>query len=126
MDIEKRTYPRFFVQDNMFAALGSEFEAVGKIKDISQKGLALSYLSEGIRTVSDRDLSQVYIFLPSNSFHLTKVPCKIVYDIIDPKSDKNHCIMTHRCGLQLGELSKSQSKLLEFFLENCTTRPLLS
>jgi len=126
MDIQQRTYPRFFIQDNTFAALGDEFEAVGKIKDISQKGLALSYLSESIRTVSDRDLSQVYIFQPSNSFHLPKVPCKIVYDILDPKSIKNHNIMTRRCGLQFGELSKNQSELLELFLENYTTRPFLS
>ena len=118
MDIEKRTYPRFFVQDNMFAALGGEFEAVGKIKDISQKGLALSYLSEGIRTVSDRDLSQVNIFLSSSSFHLPKVPCEIVYDINATESMKNNSIMIRQCGLRFGKLSKSQSEQLESLIEN--------
>jgi len=123
MDIKQRTYTRFFAQDNTFAALGSEFELVGKIKDISKKGLALSYLSENINTASDRDLSQVYIFLSNNSFHLPKVPCEIVYDVIDPKSDKNYSIMTRRCGLKFSKLSKSQSKLLELFLENYTSGP---
>ena len=126
MDIEQRKYLRFSVQDHTFAALGSEFETVGQVNDISIKGLALSYLSEGIKTSSDRDFSQVYIFLSRKSFHLPKVPCKIVYDIQDPKSIKNTSIMMCRCGLHFDKLSKSQSELLELFLENYTTRPLSS
>ena len=60
MAIEHRKYQRFYVK-NTFAALGSKFEIVGKVKDISIKGLALSYLCESIKTASDRDFSQVYI-----------------------------------------------------------------
>jgi len=126
MDIEQRKYPRFSAQDNTFAALGSEFETVGKINDISIKGLALSYLNESIKAGSDRDFSQVYIFLSRNSFHLPKVPCKIVYDIQHPKSNTNDSIMMRRCGLHFGKLSKKQSELLELFLENYTTGPLSS
>lgn len=126
MDFEQRTYSRFFVKDKTFAALGSEFETVGKIKDISIKGLALSYLSESIKTCSGRDHSQVYIFLSSNSFHLPNVPCKIVYDIQDPESIINNGILIRRCGLQFGKLSESQSELLEMFIENYTTGPILS
>ena len=126
MDKEQRKYIRFSVHDNTFAALGSEFETVGKVNDISIKGLTLSYLSESIKTSSERDFSQVYIFLSRGSFHLPKVPCKIVYDIQDPKSIKNNSIMRCRCGLHFDKLSKSQSELLELFLENYTTGPLSS
>jgi hypothetical protein len=126
MAIEQRESPRFSVQDRTFAALGSEFETVGKVNDISIKGLFLSYLSESIKTSSDRNFSQVYIFLSRNSFHLPKVPCKIVYDIQDPKSIKNNSIMMCRCGLHFDKLSKNQSELLELFLENYTTGPLSS
>ena len=49
MDIEQRKYPRFSVQNHTFAALGSEFEIVGKVNDISIKGLSFSYLSNNIR-----------------------------------------------------------------------------
>jgi PilZ domain-containing protein len=125
MGIEQRKTPRFSVQDKTFAALGSEFETVGKINDISIKGLALSYLSESIKTCSDRDFSQVYIFLSGNSFHLPNVPCKIVYDIQDPKSIKDN-IIVNRCGLHFGKLSKIQSELLKLFLENYTTGQLSS
>ena len=126
MDIEQRKYVRFSVQDNAFAALRSGFEKIGKVRDINKKGLALSYLIESIKVGSDRDFSEVDIFLSGNRFHLYKVPCKIVYDIQDPKSDKNYSIMNRRCGLQFGKLSESQLDLLELFLKNYTTGPLSS
>ena len=124
MDIEQRKYVRFSVQDNTFAALRSEFKKVGKVNDISKRGLAFSYLTESIEAGSDRDFSQVDIFLSGNSFQLPKVLCKIVYDIQDSKSIKNNSIMTRRCGLHFGKLIKSQSGLLELFLKNYTTEPL--
>jgi hypothetical protein len=124
MDIEQRKYVRFSVQDNTFAALGSEFEKVGKVNDISKNGLALSYLIESIKVGSDRDFSKVDIFLSGNRFHLQRVPCKIVYDIQDSKSNKNDSIMKHRCGLHFGKLNKSQSELLDLFLKKYTTGPL--
>ena len=121
MDIEQRRYKRFSVQDNTFAALGSGFEIVGKINDISIKGLTLSYLSESIKAGSDRGFSQVDIFLSGKSFHLPKVLCKVVYDIQCPKSNNNCSIVIRRCGLRFGKLSKSQSELLELLIENYTT-----
>jgi|GEM_PF-381779 len=124
MDIEQRKYVRFSVRNNTFAALRSGFEKVGKVNDISKKGLAFSYLSESIKAGSNRDFAEVDIFLSWDSFHLYKAPCKIVYDIQDPKSIKYNSIMTHRCGLHFGELIKTQSDLLELFLKNYTTGPL--
>ena len=124
MDIEQRKYLRFSVQDNTFAALGSKFGTVGRVNDISIKGMTLSYLCEITKAGSDRDFSQVDIFLSGNSFHLPKVPCKIVYDNQDPKSIKNSSIMMRRCGLHFDKLSNSQSELLELFLENYTTGSL--
>ena len=118
MDVERRKYIRFSVQDNIFAALGSEFDAVGKVTDISIKELTLSYICESIKTGSDRDLSQVNIFLSSSSFHLPKVPCEIVYDINATESMKNNSIMIRQCGLRFGKLSKSQSEQLESLIEN--------
>ena len=126
MDIEKRNCLRFSVQGNTFAALGSDFDKVGKVNDISTKGLSLSYLIESIKAGSDRDFSKVDIFLSGNRFHLHKLHCKIVYDIQDSKSNNNNSIMKRRCGLHFGKLNKSQSELLELFLKNYTTGLLSS
>jgi hypothetical protein len=126
MDIEQRKFPRFSVQDQTFAALGSEFETVGKVNDISIKGLALSYLCESNKTGFVTDFSQVDIFLSGNSFHLPKVLCEIVYDIQDSQSIKDNIIIKRWCGLHFGKLSKNQSEQLELFLKNYTTEPLSS
>ena len=126
MDIKQRKYQRFSVQDNAFAALTNDIEKIGRVNDISIKGLALTYLSERVKSGSYRDDSEVEIFLTENKFYLPKVPCKIVYDIIDPKSDKSYSIMTRRCGLHFGEFSKSQLEQLELFIKNYTRRALSS
>ena len=125
MDIKKRRYQRFSVQDDAFAALGNDFDKIGRVNDISIKGLALSYLSERVKVGSYSDDSEVEIFLTGNRFYLHNVPCRVVYDIIDPKSDKIYRIMTRRCGLHFGELSKNQSELLELFLKNYTRGTLI-
>ena len=124
MNVEQRKYIRFSVHENTFAALGSEFDKVGKVNDISIKGLTLSYLCESIKVALDRDFSQVDIFLSGNSFHLSNLHCKIVYDIQDTKSDMNNSIMKRRCGLQFCKLSQSQSELLELFIEKYATKSL--
>ena len=86
--------------------------------------MAFSYLTESIKAGSERDFSEIDIFFPGNSFFLHKVPCKIVYDIQGPKSNNNISIITHRCGLHFGELTKNQSEILELFLKDYTTGPL--
>lgn len=126
MGVERRKYIRFLVQDNTFATLGSVFDKVGKVNDISIKGLSFSYLSESIEASSDSDSSRVDIFFPKNRSHLTNVPCKIVYDIPNHISGKNHSVMMYRCGLYFGKLPKIQLKLLDIFIKKYATEVLPS
>ena len=124
MGVERRKFIRFLVQDNTFATLGSVFYKVGKVNDISIKGLSFSYLSENIETGSNSDSSRVDIFLSKNNFYITNVPCKIVYDIPNHISSKNHSVMMYRCGLYFGKLSKIQLKLLSIFIKKHATEVL--
>ena len=124
MGAEQRKYVRFLAQDNTFAALRSGFEKVGKVNDISIKGLAFAYFKEDVKPDSDRNLSQVDIFLSANGFHLPNVPCRVVYDIQESTSGINHAIVMYRCGLHFGELDQSQSEQLKSFLKNHTTGPV--
>jgi hypothetical protein len=121
MDMEQRKYIRFSVQDYAFAALRNGFERVGKVNNISKNGLSFSYFIESLKTGSDKDYFEVDIFLSEDRFHVEKVPCEIVYDIQDLKSDKYRSVIKRRCGCTFGELSKRQSALLESFLEHYTT-----
>jgi len=121
MAIERRNYVRFFAHDNAFAALRVGFKKVGKIHDISIKGLAFSYLRETTESDFDGHNLQADIFLSGNGFHLSKVPCRIVYDIPDVTPYKGSLVKMSRCGLHFGELIESQSELLEIFIKNHTT-----
>ena len=121
MTIEQRKYVRFLAQDNAFAALRIGFKKVGKVNDISIKGLSFSYLRKTTEADSDLHYSQVDIFLSGNGFHISNVPCRIVYDIPDPTLDEGLFVEMSRCGLHFQKLTESQSELLEFFIKNHTT-----
>jgi hypothetical protein len=104
-----------------FAAIRNGFKKVGKINDISIRGLAFSYLSETNEADSAHHSSKADIFLSGNGFHLFNVPCRIVYDIPDATLYKGLFVKMARCGLHFGELIESQSEQLEFFIKNYTT-----
>ena len=111
---------RFLARDNSFAALRNGFKKVGKIDDISINGLGFSYLSEIAEVDSTDHHSQVDIFSSENGFHLSNVPCMIVYETPDTTPDENFPVQMYRCGLQFGELTRSQLKQMELFIENYT------
>ena len=129
MNIDKRKYVRFLAQKDAFAALG--FRTVGKVKDISMGGLAFGYIDipeNSDQVSSHRDAFEplpVTIFLSKNDFHLSDVPCKIIYDINAPVSDSSQKFITslkHRlCGVKFGTLSEDIMAKLELFLKNHTT-----
>jgi len=105
-----------------FAAMRNGFKKVGKVNDISIRGLAFSYLSETNEADADRHSSKVDIFLSGNGFHLSNLPCKIVYDFVEPSSDKGFFVKMFRCGLYFGELNENQLDKLNFFIKNHTIR----
>ena len=126
MGSEKRKYVRFAPQDKTFAALRSGFKKVGKVHDISVKGLGFSYLDHSQEENSETTSLNADIFLSNNRFHLANVPCRIVYDIEGSSSDTIGMIRTNKCGLHFGKLMEDQSEQLEYFIKNYTTRPLSS
>jgi len=116
-NMERRKFTRFRVQDDGFAALRGNFTKVGKIYDISLNGLAFRYLAEKI---TKEIFSQVDIFLTNNGFHLTGVPCTIIYDVKESTYFKNNKVFPHRCGMKFGSLNEAQQNSLNFFISNYT------
>jgi hypothetical protein len=124
MTIEGRKYVRFLAKDNSFAALRNGFEKVGKIDDISINGLGFSFLKRLAQDDSTGHHSQIDIFNSENSeseFHLSNLPCRIVYEISDATPDEGLFIRMTRCGLQFENLTRSQREQLKLFIENFTT-----
>ena len=124
MTIERRKYVRFPAKENSFAALRDGFKKVGKIDDISMKGLGFSFLGKITQVDSVDHHTQVDIFNSENGFHLFYVPCRIVHEIPDATLDESFFVRMSRCGLQFGELTKTQSEQLELFIENYATQVL--
>ncbi len=121
MVAEQRKSTRYAAADNSFAALGPGFTKVGKIKDISVLGLAFEYI---IDEISDIKVSQVDIFVSGEDFFISKIPCKVVYDI--PEDPEVHQISPHklmhkRCGLQFESLSNTGRIMIAQFMEAYTT-----
>ena len=122
MDTERRKFTRFFGPENAYAALGPSFEKVGRIKDISIGGLKLVYLTD---EEFESKNSQVDIFLRGEEYHLSKIPCTIVYDVQIEASGFTKSypkgVFYKRCGTKFDQLTRPKKKWLEYFLSNHTT-----
>ena len=118
---ERRKEGRCLPYDDTFAAVGPNFNKVGKTIDISLGGLALEYV-----TFDDSILlnTQVDVFMTGHKFHLYKVPCRVIYDIeIQAPPVNSHNVKTFstkRCGIQFLQLSEQDRAQLEFFIETYT------
>jgi len=125
MKFEMRKYVRFLAKDNIFAALRNGFKKVGKVNDISIKGVGFSYLSGATESDVEGQESQVDIFF-GNAFHLFNVPCTVVYDVESDMLGESSRIKMSRCGLYFGKLSEMQLELLNYIIAKYTvkTRPI--
>ena len=122
MIAERRKYVRFIAQPTAYAALGSSFTKIGKIRDISMGGMAFEYYSDtGALNQND---SAVSIFITVNNFYLENIPCRLISDL--PKCGFNKTpvlnanYMVKRCGLQFTTISEDHRQRLEYFLDNHT------
>jgi hypothetical protein len=116
METECRKFTRFLVPENVYAALGPSFSKVGRIKDISIGGLVIEYLTDDDSVTGN---SRVDIFIREEEFFLSKLPCKIVYDVpiesfANPQASG---LIRKRCGVQFNRLTSRLRKRLEGFLK---------
>ena len=116
MENERRKFTRFLVPENVYAALGPSFSKVGRIKDVSIGGLAIEYITDGDSAPGN---SHVNIFTREGKFFLSKLPCKIVYDVpLEPSAGPQAYRLTQkRCGVQFHRFTNKLTKRLEGFLK---------
>jgi hypothetical protein len=121
MGTEQRKDIRFLVEDNIILALRNGFTKIGKVKDISIGGLSFEHIYDGD---SIQGSLKGYIFLWINEFNMSKVPCKVVYDIPVRIPDEYYAFTIHfitrRCGLQFEALLEDQKTQLDFLLKTYT------
>jgi len=116
MEAERRKFRRLLAQDLTFAVLRPHFTNLGKVKDISEGGLAFEYI---LNETQNPASTEIDIFVSGNRFYLPRIPCKIIYDM--EIVEEYESVERRRCGLQFGALTKEQAAKLDFFLKNHTT-----
>ncbi len=121
MGTEQRKNIRFLVEDNIIVALRNGSTKIGKVKDISMGGLSFEHIYD---ENSIQNSFKGYIFLWVNEFNMSKVPCRVVYDISVSIPNEYYAFTIHfitrRCGLQFEALSEDQKTQLDFLLKTYT------
>ena len=87
MIAEKRKYTRFVVRPDTYAALGSCFTKVGKVRQISVGGLAFDYIC--IMESQERHPNKIALFLCEDGFFLPDLPCRVISNLPDCHSNGN-------------------------------------
>jgi hypothetical protein len=119
---EKRKHIRFLAKDDAYVALGTHFNKVGKLKDISIGGLAFRYIDNTEDCVQDS--STVAIFVSENGFYLPDLACRLIYDSPLHVTNNIQYFKTPfriiRCGLQFTAITEYQLDKLESFMNHYT------
>ena len=116
---EQRQYERLDLpQSFAFVVFRPEFNKIGPINDISRGGLGFTYLHPADNEVPAAETSHIIdIIASSNSFHITDIPCSLVYDA---EADIDQItlmpdLMNRLCGVKFESLTKEQKKQINFF-----------
>jgi hypothetical protein len=114
--IERRNFNRFNVKKGAFVEVKINGSKIGEIIDISEGGLAFSYIDIGTRPEESFDVD---LYFQEKGFRLQNLPAKTISDI----SIKSLFALTktRRQGVQFGELNESQTAGLKSYIENFAT-----
>ena len=116
MNPERRKTVRFLPQTETYVALRPDFTKLGKLINISKRGLAFQYIGpkEESRVPTHLDL-----FTGNNGFYLSRLACKVIYDSRLFEEDTSSTSLEHRrCGLEFGEATEVQENQLELYFAN--------
>jgi len=123
MNPDKRKDARFVPVRDVFAALGRGITRVGKIRDISRGGSSFEYIVHA--DIIQKTAHEIDIFIPGVEFYLADIPCIIVYDTaINKDNTFTAPFIPKRCGVQFGDLSERQRRMIEQFIASFTRPPL--
>ncbi|MCF8084009.1 MAG: PilZ domain-containing protein [Deltaproteobacteria bacterium] len=112
-DNEKRRHPRFQVQSTVFALVKSGAYTLGEVLDVSEGGLALTYVADSGPAVKEGAL---HLFGSGAISYLRDVPVRTVSDIELPNEVEFSTIPVRRMGVEFGELTETQQQKLRGFI----------
>ena len=113
---ERRRSERLQVNSEVFITFRPDFDKIGKVMDINKEGIGFEYVS--FDKVDKLEDVEVDVFSKSNNLYISRIPCKVVYDISKDSFFILNNAETRRCGLQFGELSKHHLASLSALLND--------
>ena len=120
METDRRGHTRFLVQDDVVVAVRNGFTKIGRVKDIGRGGLSFEHIYEN----STAEVPKTHVSLWVNTFFMSDLPCRIVYDIPVPTPEEYSTLAirlaTRRCGVQFETLAEDQRAQLDSFLRMTT------
>ena len=112
--VDRRQSERFRPTAEVFLTFRPNFERIGSVKDISKTGVSFEYLSFDNSDTAEH--VEVDIFSGEKNFYISRIPCKVVYNIRKDIAFLLHDAETRRCGLQFEQLDDQQTSSLSAFL----------
>ena len=122
MKAERRRHPRQNVRDDGIEIFSPESRIIGKLRNISQYGLAFHYtLMSGQK--AKPDTIDIMAKGPAQ-FYLSGLVCRKIYDISELDEDQTFTGAESRlCGIEFAK-TKTEQKLA-FFLKNYLNVPIM-
>ena len=105
---ERRQHRRHRVKENVFTCCRMHSPKVAEIVDISEGGLAFSYVG---KAGSSDEFLELDIVFPDGTDYIDKVPCKTV-------SDRAVGADKRRCGAIFGKLTGDHRAKLDYFIRH--------
>lgn len=115
MSSGRRRHERFTLEGDVFIGTTPLFHTVGKLMDISRGGIGFEYTANRNNS-HPRAITLVVDILCRKLFRLSRVLCRIAYDIPVNQAGFDG-IETRRCGLEFGRLTDQQIALLGLLLK---------
>lgn len=113
MQKEKRIQQRHLVRD---AAVAIGFGIIGRVTDISLRGIGLKFFT---RRPSALSLSDLELYLPEQNarFRLPRLPFRLVHI---SSINVSGIYFKNKCGIEFFALNKAQKKNLQDFIDHYT------
>ena len=117
MQVERREFQRYPVNDNAYAIINPDPVKVVPILDVSTGGLGV-YVDDNGKLLGTS--SKLEILVADCSFHLEKIPFEIIFRRIAFPADTSNSLAGQRCSLKFGSLMPRQKSQLKYFIRNYT------
>ncbi|MBI4775817.1 MAG: hypothetical protein HY788_16870 [Deltaproteobacteria bacterium] len=117
---QKRLVPKVLA----FAAMAPSVEKLGKLKNISQVGLAFEYVSHGREDRREHE-AEIALFMKDGEFYIKDISCTVIYDLDVARENtlfvnpfEQRC-----CGVKFNRMPPEKAFQLESFLNKYAVDP---